>query len=157
MKSEQTANGWNIVILAKVEKDLLENETKNNFNQKHVIEFNGTNVSAENFTKEEKNKNAKEIVSLINGLDIRDSIVYKSEFKEDGKRNIHYIRHFICVDVKNYLKKLSELSKSLERIAVERQFFYFNQDTLKFNKMLLDLDTFYKKRFSINFSWMVKS
>ena len=155
LKSDKLADGWHVEILAKIEKDLLNYEIQLNDSQKRTFSFDGTNEVAKKSSKEEKEKNATDVISSLNKLDIKDTIIYRAELRKgkvDGK-NINYFRHYIGLDVKKYLNKIEQLSKALEKIAKSKKSFYFNNDAIKANKIAMNfdnmLDYFKDKNFSI--------
>ena len=143
LKSDKQSDGWHVVILAKIEKDVLKEEIQNSDAQKQTISFDGSNELAKKSTVEEKKKNAEDVISSINRLDIRDAIVYRSEIRKEkiNGKNVNYVRHYIGLDVKKYLGKIEQLSKILEKVAISKKSFYFDNETLKQNKVVMDINT----------------
>lgn len=145
LKSDKQSDGWHVVILAKIEKDVLKEEIQNSDPQKQTFSFDGSNEVAKKSTVEEKKKNAEDVISSINRLDIRDAIVYRSEIREEkiNGKNVYYVRHYIGLDVKKYLGKIEQLSKILEKVAISKKSFYFDNETLKKNKAVMNFDTMF--------------
>lgn len=145
VKSEKNTDGWHIVILANIEKDVLQEETQKISIKKQTFEFDGTNNVAQKITKEEKQKSAEDVISSIERLDFKDSIVYTSELREDKDKKIYYVRHYIGLDVKKVLNKLSELRKILDKVAPSKKKFYFKTKTINMNKIAADSEFMLKK------------
>ena len=143
LKSDKQSDGWHVVILAKIEKDVLKEEIQNSDPQKQTFSFDGSNDVAKKSTLEEKKKNAVDVISSIKRLDIRDALIYRSELRKEkvDNKNVNYVRHYIGLDVKKYLSKIDQLSKILEKVAVSKKSFYFNNDALKANKAAMDINT----------------
>ena len=151
LKSDKQSDGWHVVILAKIEKDVLKEEIQNSDPQKQTFSFDGSNDVAKKSTLEEKKKNAVDVISSIKRLDIRDALIYRSELRKEkvDNKNVNYVRHYIGLDVKKYLSKIDQLSKILEKVAVSKKSFYFNNDALKANKTAMNFNTMFdsmKKR-----------
>ena len=151
LKSDKQSDGWHVVILAKIEKDVLKEEIQNSDPQKQTFSFDGSNDVAKKSTLEEKKKNAVDVISSISRLDIRDALIYRSELRKEkvDNKNVNYVRHYIGLDVKKYLSKIDQLSKILEKVAVSKKSFYFNNDALKANKTAMNFNTMFdsmKKR-----------
>ena len=145
LKSDKQSDGWHVVILAKIEKDVLKEEIQNSDPQKQTFSFDGSNEVAKKSTLEEKKKNAVDVISSISRLDIRDALIYRSELRK-GKvdnKNVNYVRHYIGLDVKKYLGKIDKLSKILEKVAVSKKSFYFDNDALKANKTAMNFNTMF--------------
>lgn len=157
LKSDKQSDGWHVVILAKIEKDVLKEEIQNSDPQKQTFSFDGSNDVAKKSTLEEKKKNAVDVISSIKRLDIRDTLIYRSELRKEkvDNKNVNYVRHYIGLDVKKYLGKIDQLSKILEKVAVSKKSFYFNNDALKANKVAMDInamfDSIKKKGYSDGF------
>ncbi len=145
VKSEKNADGWHIVILANIEKDVLQEETQKISIKKQTFEFDGTNNVAQKVTKEEKQKNAEDVISSIERLDFKDSIVYTAELREDKDKKIYYVRHYIGLDVKKVLNKLSNFSKILDKVSVTKKQSYFTTDVIKSNKIATNYEFMLQK------------
>jgi len=145
VKSEKNTDGWHIVILANIEKDVLQEETQKISIKKQTFEFDGTNNVAQKITKEEKQKSAEDVISSIERLDFKDSLVYTSELREDKDKKIYYVRHYIGLDVKKVLNKLSELRKILDKVAPSKKKFYFKTIAININKIAADSEFMLKK------------
>lgn len=142
VKSEQNADGWHIVILANIEKDVLQEETQKVSLMKQTLEFDGTSNVANKITKEDKKKSASEVISSIDRLDFKDSLIYKAELRE-GKiedKKIYYVRHYLGLDVKSYINKLAKLTKTLDKVAKTKKKYYFTTETIKSNKIASDFE-----------------
>lgn len=142
VKSEQNADGWHIVILANIEKDVLQEETQKVSLMKQTLEFDGTSNVANKITKEDKKKSASEVISSIDRLDFKDSLIYKAELRE-GKiedKKIYYVRHYLGLDVKSYISKLAKLTKTLDKVAKTKKKYYFTTETIKSNKIASDFE-----------------
>ena len=154
LKSDKQSDGWHVVILAKIEKDVLKEEIQNSDPQKQTFSFDASNEVAKKLTLEEKGKNAVDVISSISRLDIRDALIYRSELRKEkvDNKNVNYVRHYIGLDVKKYLGKIDKLSKILEKVAVSKKSFYFNNDALKANKTAMNFNTMFdsvkNKKFS---------
>lgn len=154
LKSDKQSDGWHVVILAKIENDVLKEEIQNSDPQKQTFSFDGSNDVAKKSTLEEKKKNAVDVISSISRLDIRDALIYRSELRKEkvDNKNVNYVRHYIGLDVKKYLGKIDQLSKILEKVAVSKKSFYFDNDALKANKVAMDInamfDSIKKKSYS---------
>lgn len=154
LKSDKQSDGWHVVILAKIEKDVLKEEIQNSDPQKQTFSFDASNEVAKKLTLEEKGKNAVDVISSIKRLDIRDAIVYRSEIRKEKikDKDVNYVRHYIGLDVKKYLGKIDKLSKILEKVAVSKKSFYFNNDALKANKTAMNFNTMFDSVKNMKFS-----
>ena len=154
LKSDKQSDGWHVVILAKIEKDVLKEEIQNSDPQKQTFSFDGSNDVAKKSTLEEKKKNAVDVISSIKRLDIRDALIYRSELRKEkvDNKNVNYVRHYIGLDVKKYLSKIDQLSKILEKVAVSKKSFYFNNDALKANKTAMNFNTMFDSVKNMTFS-----
>jgi hypothetical protein len=56
LKSDKQSDGWHVVILAKIEKDVLKEEIQNSDPQKQTFSFDASNEVAKKSTLEEKGK-----------------------------------------------------------------------------------------------------
>lgn len=147
VKSEQNADGWHIVILANIEKDVLQEETKKVSLKKQTLEFDGTSDVAKKITKEDKKKRASDVILSMDRLDFKDSIVYKAEIKSENYkgRKVYYVRHYIGLDIKQVLDKLNKFEKIIEKIAFFKKEFYFNKNHVQKNKEIANFDISFKK------------
>ena len=154
LKSDKQSDGWHVVILAKIEKDVLKEEIQNSDPQKQTFSFDASNEVAKKLTLEEKGKNAVDVISSISRLDIRDALIYRSELRKEkvDNKNVNYVRHYIGLDVKKYLGKIDQLSKILEKVAVSKKSFYFNNDALKANKVAMNFNTMFDSVKNMKFS-----
>ncbi len=154
LKSDKQSDGWHVVILAKIEKDVLKEEIQNSDPQKQTFSFDASNEVAKKSTLEEKGKNAVDVISSIKRLDIRDALIYRSELRKEkvDNKNVNYVRHYIGLDVKKYLGKIDQLSKILEKVAVSKKSFYFNNDALKANKVAMNFNTMFDSVKNMKFS-----
>ena len=154
LKSDKQSDGWHVVILAKIEKDVLKEEIQNSDPQKQTFSFDASNEVAKKLTLEEKGKNAVDVISSISRLDIRDALIYRSELRKEkvDNKNVNYVRHYIGLDVKKYLSKIDQLSKILEKVAVSKKSFYFNNDALKANKVAMNFNTMFDSVKNMKFS-----
>lgn len=154
LKSDKQSDGWHVVILAKIEKDVLKEEIQNSDPQKQTFSFDASNEVAKKSTLEEKGKNAVDVISSIKQLDIRDALIYRSELRKEkvDNKNVNYVRHYIGLDVKKYLGKIDQLSKILEKVAVSKKSFYFNNDALKANKVAMNFNTMFDSVKNMKFS-----
>ncbi len=154
LKSDKQSDGWHVVILAKIEKDVLKEEIQNSDPQKQTFSFDASNEVAKKSTLEEKGKNAVDVISSIKRLDIRDALIYRSELRKEkvDNKNVNYVRHYIGLDVKKYLSKIDQLSKILEKVAVSKKSFYFNNDALKANKTAMNFNTMFDSVKNMKFS-----
>ena len=154
LKSDKQSDGWHVVILAKIEKDVLKEEIQNSDPQKQTFSFDASNEVAKKSTLEEKGKNAVDVISSIKRLDIWDALIYRSELRKEkvDNKNVNYVRHYIGLDVKKYLSKIDQLSKILEKVAVSKKSFYFNNDALKANKTAMNFNTMFDSVKNMTFS-----
>lgn len=119
--SEAQENGiWTVVIKANIDRDVMQ-ETVTSAQSKKVA-IDGTNIAAQAQSKEDKKRDALDVIRTSNLLDFSNCFDYTptlEKIEAAGSTRI-YMRHVLKMDLNKFRKQADELEKLVSQMATNK-------------------------------------